>query len=79
MTGFVILLAVLILYLANTLNRERRFRSDVSKRVGRDSSILGVDLANCDLDVEPFLKLVLLRPDGAHLGQCVAFDHSVLF
>jgi len=40
--------------------------------------VLGMDLTDGDLDIEPFLKLVLQRPDGAHLGQCVAFDHLIL-
>jgi hypothetical protein len=38
-----------------------------------------VDFTDCDFHVEPFLKLVLLRPERAHLGQCVTIDHVESF
>jgi hypothetical protein len=35
-------------------------------------------LAYRDLDIEPLLKLILKGPYGAHLGQCITFDHDLL-
>ena len=40
-------------------------------------TVLGMNLADSDLDIEPLLKFVLKRPNSAHLRQCVSFDHIV--
>src|SRR5436305_5508282 len=45
-------------------------------RLARNRPHLGVDFAHGQLNVEPLLKLVLLRPESAHFGQRVAFNHS---
>jgi hypothetical protein len=41
----------------------------------RDGSHFGVDFADGYFDIEPFLKSVFFRPDRAHFGPRVSFDH----
>jgi hypothetical protein len=65
-----------LLDLVYPLHGERSFGFDLFERVGRYRSIFGMNLADGDLDIEPLLKLILLRPDRTHLGQCVSFDHK---
>ena len=60
----------------DALDGEGGARLDLLDRLARDRAHLGVDFADGDLDVEPLLKLVLLRPERAHLGQRVAFNHG---
>ena len=61
--------------LADARHGKRSLRLDLSNGIGGNRAHLGMNLTNRDLDIKPFLKLVFLRPDGAHLRQCVAFDH----
>ena len=68
-----------LLDLIDPLDCERSFRFDLLERILRDRAVLAVHLAYRDLDIEPLLKLILLRPDCAHLGQCVTFDHLFCF
>src|SRR5689334_14756930 len=64
-----------LLDLVDALDRKPRARFDLFQRVARNRAHLGVDFADSDFHVEPFLKLVLLRPERAHLGQGVTIDH----
>ena len=64
-----------LFYLIDAFDRKRSFRFDLFYSIDRDRPIFGVDLANRDLDVEPFLELILKRPNGRHFGQCVSCDH----
>jgi hypothetical protein len=64
-----------LLYLADALDREGRLPPYLPHRRGGNGPHLGVDLADGDLHVQPLPEFVLLGPERAHLGQCVAFDH----
>src|SRR5689334_6377509 len=64
-----------LLDLVDALDGESSARFDLLESVARNRAHLGMDLAHGDFHVEPFLKLVLLGPECAHLGQCVTFDH----
>src|SRR6185369_13920725 len=64
-----------LLDLVDALNRKLRARFYLLQRIARNRAHLGVNLADSDFHVEPFLKLVLLRPERAHFGQCVTIDH----
>ena len=46
--------------LVDALDRKLRARFDLFQRVARNRAHLGVDFADGDFHVEPFLKLVLL-------------------
>ena len=61
------------------LDRECCLRLYYLNGVGGYRPHLGVNLTYRDLHIQPFLKLVLERPDRAHLGQCVTFYHCFLF
>src|SRR5436190_21664428 len=50
-------------------------RFDLRESIRGDNTVFRMHLANGDLDIEPLLEFVLLGPDGAHFGQCIAFDH----
>ncbi len=65
-----------LLDLANALDGERGARLDLFHGLARNRPHLRVHFAHGDLHVQPLLKLVLLRPERAHLGQCVAFNHK---
>src|SRR6185369_15163605 len=64
-----------LLDLVDALDGEFCASFNLLQRVARNRAHLGVDLTDSDFNVEPFLKLVLLRPERAHLGQCVTIDH----
>ena len=50
--------------------------SDLLHRLGGDDTALGPGLADGDLDAEPGVELVLVRPDAGHFGASVAGDHE---
>ena len=60
------------------INVEARFLFDYFDGFLRDSAHLGVDFADGDLYIEPFLKSILFSPDSAHAGQRVSFNHICL-
>src|ERR1044072_4003641 len=64
-----------LLDLVDARDGKLRARFDLFQRITRNRAHLGVDLAHSDFHVEPFLKLVLLGPERAHLGQGVTIDH----
>ena len=64
--------------LVDAFDRKLSTRLDLFQRVARDRAHLCVDLADRDFHVEPFLKLVLLRPERAHFGQCVPDNHCLV-
>ena len=49
--------------------------ADQGHVLGRDHPLVGPGLARGDLDAQPQLEHVVLRPHGLHLGQGVALDH----
>jgi hypothetical protein len=49
---------------------------DFVERFSRDGTHFGMDFADSNLDVKPLLKLVLFRPEGAHFGQGVSWNHG---
>src|SRR5436190_1314791 len=50
--------------------------ADLLDGIGWDSAALGPGLADGDLDLEPGVELVLVRPDAGHFGASVAGDHE---
>src|SRR5713226_2652974 len=46
------------------------------EHVARNRSHFGVDFADSDFHVQPFLELGLFRPERAHFGKSVAIDHK---
>jgi hypothetical protein len=64
--------------LVNPLDRKNGVRFNLLQSVRRNSPHLGVDLADGDLHVEPFLKFVTFGPESAHFGQRVACDHILI-
>ena len=64
--------------LKNPLCVEGSLFLDLLQVLSRDHSHLRVGLTNSYFNLQPFLVLVLLRPDISHLLSCVPFDHSVL-
>jgi hypothetical protein len=64
-----------LLDLIDALDREGCLRLDLFERPRRDRPHLGVDFAHGDLHVQPLLESILLRPERAHLRQCVAWNH----
>ena len=45
------------------------------ERVRRNRSHFGVNFADRDFDIQPLPELCVLRPERAHLGQCVSGNH----
>ncbi len=68
-----------LLDFVDALDRELRAALDLLQRVTGNRAHLGVNFADRDLHVQPFLKFGLLRPERAHFGQGVAIDHRVLW
>src|SRR5712692_270640 len=58
--------------------RDGKFRAtlDLFERFARNRAHLGVDFADGDFHVQPFLEPGLFRPERAHFGQCVSVNHS---
>src|SRR5829696_4862178 len=61
--------------LVDAFNSKLSTRLNLFQRITRDRAHLGMDLADSDLHVQPFLKFVLLRPERAHFGQYVTRNH----
>ena len=55
-----------------------KFRAtlDLFQGITGNRAHLSMHFAHRDFDVQPFLEPGLFRPEGAHLGQCVAIDHD---
>ena len=61
--------------LVDPFDRKRGLSLDLRQCLDRYRPVLSMHLTHGNLDIEPFLKLILQRPDGSHFGQCVAFYH----
>ncbi len=61
---------------ADALNRKSGFRLDFFNRIVWNRSVFGVNFANGDFHIKPFLKPILFRPNRAHFGQCVSLNHK---
>ena len=69
-----------LLNLVNAGHRKFGATLDLFQRLSRDYAHLPMHFAHGDLNVEPFLKLGLFRPESAHFRQCVAVNHGqILF
>src|SRR5436853_7044840 len=61
--------------LMDAVYRKLRVPLNLFARLVRDRPHLGVYFTDGDLYVQPLLELGLFRPERAHFGQGVSFDH----
>ncbi len=57
----------------STVNAAFAFIS--ARSSARNHPVFGVNFADGDLNIEPFLKFIVKSPNRAHFGQCVSFYH----